>query len=148
MTAELWPWDRRLLLFDMVIRNYGTGAARDIRVVWDPDFRQPQYQGGTMNEFEIMKNLPFLAPNDEIVFFAGRHDWLNADDLPDIWQGTVFYKDDLGDQETVFKINRKQWDRLKSNLPGDGPRVAPPIRRGWAPVEQWEKPNPPPQILG
>ena len=82
VTLELWPWDRRYLLFDLVIRNYGSGAARDIHVNFDPDFRQPQYGGGTMNELELLRDLPFLAPQDEIHYAIGRKDWITADDLP------------------------------------------------------------------
>ncbi|MBM2810492.1 MAG: hypothetical protein HW416_1251 [Chloroflexi bacterium] len=60
LAIEIWPWDRRYKLFDLAIRNYGGGPARDVRVVFDPDIRYPQYAGGTMNELEIM-SCPILG---------------------------------------------------------------------------------------
>jgi hypothetical protein len=147
VTVELWPWDRRYTLFDVGIRNYGAGAARNVRVVFDPDFRQPQYGGGTMNELEMTRHVPFLAPNDEIRWFVGTDRWIYADDLPPVWAGRVEYDDAVGHQTVQFTINTRQWDRLRSMLPGDGPEMQPPVRPGWAPVRQRDPPPPPPRIM-
>jgi hypothetical protein len=138
VTLELWPWSRGYGQFDLVIRNYGVGAAWNVHTVFDPDFRQPPYAGGSINELELMKLLPFLAPQDEVHYEVGLRQWVDAEDLPDLWAGTVHYDDASGSHQEAFLINRRQFDRLGSMLPQGGPRYSPPLRRGWYPVEQSE----------
>lgn len=138
VTVELWPWSRGMGLFDFAIRNYGAAAARDVRVTFDPDFRQPQYSGGTINELEVFRRLPFIAPDDEVVFFAGHRPWLWADDIPRIWTGRVQFTDDVGSHEMPFEIRLGQFERVAVNLPYGGPRKTPPVRRGWV-VCDWEE---------
>ena len=68
-------------LFDTAIRNHGAGSARDIRIVFEPNFIWPAGAiggTGTVNEIEFFRDLPFLGPHDEILLFAGTRDWLNG----------------------------------------------------------------------
>jgi hypothetical protein len=62
VTLELWPWDRNMALFDIAIRNHGAGAARDIHVVFEPDFLWPAGGiGGTGMISEIERSANFRS---------------------------------------------------------------------------------------
>lgn len=132
VTVELWPWDRNFNLFDLAIRNYGAGAARDVKIRFLPDIPHPGFDGGTLSELEVFRDLPFLAPHDELVFFLGKREHImDTLRIPQVWEGMAQFTDDTGQHETSIRINLKEIDRLRCTLPYGEPPGAPPIRRGW-----------------
>ncbi|RJQ04835.1 MAG: hypothetical protein C4551_10170 [Bacillota bacterium] len=119
---------------DLVIRNYGAGAARDVRIVFDPDEDHPQYPGtGTLNEAGIFNHLSFLAPHDQVLFYFGT-----LARITEIYgkgrvlQGTAKYTDDVGKQQTEFRIELAQFDKIAWLPPSMGHHWSePPMRPGW-----------------
>ena len=135
VTVELWPWDRTMSDFDLAIRNYGSGAARDIKITFEQNFRDPRYSNGPrMNELAIFHTLRFLAPHDEFLFFIGTREWLKQPDIPITWKGVVEFTDDIGRQKMAFELDRSQFEQLSHEVSSS----APLIRRGWGRLQEPE----------
>jgi len=118
-------------MFDLAIRNYGPGAARDMSVRFDEEIPWSA-QGGNLNDLEILRDLPFLAPNDAVLVFLGNRKHLRPPESKlEIWTGSVSFTDHVGTHETKFRINLREFDRLHWPYPGGEPAGAPPIRPGW-----------------
>lgn len=131
VTLELWPWDRNFNMFDLAIRNYGPGAARDICIRFDEEIPWTAH-AGKLNDLEVLRGLPFLAPHDAVIIFLGNRDQISGSESKlEIWKGDVRFTDDVGTHETKFKINLKEFDKLEWPFPGGEPPGAPPIRYGW-----------------
>lgn len=59
-------------MLDVVIRNIGKSAAKDIKITFDPNF-ELQITKVKINDLKILNDLKFLPPNKKISFFFGSY---------------------------------------------------------------------------
>lgn len=81
---------------DLVIKNFGTTAARDVRIYSEPVIRRSTGQGTETEDVGLFKVLPILVPQQEWRTFWDSGLTRKNTDLPDEHMVTVEYKDYRG----------------------------------------------------
>lgn len=79
-------------ILDLVVKNFGQTAGRDIRLSFDPILKRTDGEGGD-EPVKLPDVISFLAPGQEWrTFFDSGTDRANRDDLPTMYKGTATYQ--------------------------------------------------------
>lgn len=87
-------------ILDLVIKNFGQTAGRNIRLSFDPILNRTDNNGGD-EPVELPEVISFLAPGQEWrTLFDFANVRVNRDDLPTMYKGTVTFEGIDGEEQS------------------------------------------------
>ncbi|MGV9370376.1 hypothetical protein [Micromonospora tulbaghiae] len=93
VVAYMEPSEVDHRFIDLVVKNFGTTVARDVRLVSSPNMQQAPHDGQAAVDLWIFENLPVLAPGQEWRTFWDSSITRKQSTLPARHEITITYKD-------------------------------------------------------
>lgn len=80
-------------IIELVVRNFGTTMARNVRMECNPPLQRSSSDGGNSEEVKVFDVLPVLVPGQEWRIFWDNGITRKDADLPDKYEITIRYED-------------------------------------------------------
>ncbi|MHB1909287.1 MAG: hypothetical protein ACYCQJ_10530 [Nitrososphaerales archaeon] len=83
------------IIFDVSISNVGGTTAYSVQITFNPDLPYPTDK--TLNQLNVFRNIPFIAPRKEIRFtFDSSISYMNNANAPKLTKAHIIYADAYG----------------------------------------------------